>query len=205
MARAIFRIAASFAALGALATGIPAAAQFKSEGYEFREAVEDRDGEAATNFLNEPGTVVVNSRDVVSGQTALHIVTQRRDLTWIKFLTQRGANPNIADKAGVTPLVLASNLGFLEGVEALIKAGARVDVTDSSGETPLISAVHRRDIALVRVLLKNGANPDRSDNSGRSARDYVALIGSGQLVSEFKRADAERSDEGEGKTYGPSF
>src|SRR3546814_11382423 len=104
-----------------------------SEGFEFLKAVKDRDGDAVTKALNEPGSTIVNTRDISSGETALHIVTQRRDLVWINFLTQRGANPNIRDKRGVAPLQLAVQLGFVEGVEALIKASADVEVTDKTG------------------------------------------------------------------------
>lgn len=205
MTRAVMRtIAFAVALLGAAATA-PLSAQMFSEGYEFLKAVKDRDGDKVTQALNEPGSTVVNARDLSSGETALHIVTARRDLIWIKFLTQKGANPNIRDKKGVSPLQLAVQLGFPEGAEALLKAGADVDVNDSAGETPLIAAVHRRDAPLVRILLANGADPDRTDNSGRSARDYAELIGGNKsLLDEFARADEARKDKGETKSYGPS-
>ncbi len=206
MVRALFRKAGWLSVFAAAALAAPVAAQFYSDGYEFLKAVKDRDGDAATNALNEPGSVVVNARDISSGETALHIVTQRRDTLWIRFLTQHGANPNIADKNGITPLVLAANLGFIDGVEALIKAGARVDVANNAGETPLISAVHRKDTALVRLLLSNGASPDRNDNSGRSARDYAELAGgNGLLMREFEQADAKRAGADTQQTYGPKF
>ena len=172
-----------------------------SQGYEFLKAVRDRDGTKVTEALSEPGSTIVGSRDITTGETALHIVTQRRDLAWVRFLLQHGANPNADDKKGVTPLMIASNLGFAEGIEALLDAGARVDEPNAAGETPLISAVHRRDAALVRLLLAHGANPDRTDNSGRSARDYAELQASDQMLDEFKRADSARK--GAGKTYGP--
>jgi ankyrin repeat protein len=185
---------------------MPAAAQFQSEGYQFLKAVKDRDGDAATEMLNQPGTQVINTRDITSGESGLHLVTARRDATWIRFLIQRGANPNIADNAGVTPIQLATSLGFVEGVEALIEGGANVNVADSQGETPLISAVHQRNVALARRLLGEGANPDQNDNSGRSARDYMDLmIGNTLMVREFEAADAEREGQGTTRQYGPSF
>ncbi|MGI8942986.1 MAG: ankyrin repeat domain-containing protein [Qipengyuania sp.] len=190
--------------LGLLAP-LPATAQQMSEGYQFLKAVRERDGDEATAKLNEPGTVVVNARDFTSGETGLHIVTQRRDLIWVKFLLQRGANPDVADKKGVTPLQIASSLGFVEGVETLVKAGANVDRGNSAGETPLMSAVHRRDTAMVRLLLANGADPDRSDNSGRTARDYALLMnGNGQILEEFRQADEKRKAAQDGRSYGPN-
>ncbi|WP_374408502.1 ankyrin repeat domain-containing protein [Pelagerythrobacter sp.] len=203
MARAAMRMAI---AIGLAAAAMPAAAQMKSEGYEFLEAVRDRDGTVATDALRQPGSVVVNSRDQTTGETGLHIVAKRRDAVWIKFLTQNGANPNIADKNGVTPLAIASNLGFVEGVEALLEAGARVDEPSATGETPLIAAIHRRDAAMVRMLLANGANPDRTDNSGRSARDYAELRGPGnRMLAEIAEAEAAGDGGVAQKTYGPEI
>lgn len=197
---------ACLASLLAFAAISPAAAQLYSDGYQFLKAVDERDGDAVTEMLNEPGTTIVNTRDITSGDTGLHIVTRRRDTTWVKFLLQRGADPNIRNKQGMTPLQLATTLGFVDGVEELIRKGAQVDISDQQGETPLIAAVHRRDIPIVRKLLEKGADPDRNDNSGRSARDYVALMNSNELlVRELEAADAAREESGTTQQYGPSF
>lgn len=188
---------------GGLAFAAPASAQRMSEGYEFLKAVKERDGNKVTAALDRPGSTLVNARDISTGEGALHVVTQRRDATWMRFLLAKGANPNLADRNGVTALQLAVNLGWVEGVEQLVKAGAQIDLNNSAGETPLISAVHRRDTAMVRALLKAGANPDRSDNSGRNARDYAELLGpSSPLVAEIDRAREERKAKA-AKTYGP--
>lgn len=197
---------AAIASAIAFALAVPAAAQFQSEGYQFLEAVKDREGDAATEMLNKPGTQIVNTRDITSGDTGLHIVIARSDAVWTRFLLQRGADPNIRNKRGVTPLQLATSLGFTDGVEALIKGGANVNVADQTGETPLIAAVHARNAALVRLLLAKGADPDRNDNSGRSARNYMELQnGNGMLKQEFDAADKKRAEAGTKKEYGPSF
>jgi ankyrin repeat protein len=200
----VIRKAGLALALVAFGFAAPAAAQF-SDSYNFLKAVKERDGTEATKFLDRPGTTIVNTRDLSSGETALHYVVQRRDELWTKFLLERGANPNIADKNGITPLTIAASLGFVEGVERLVKAGSRVDTTNNAGETPLIAAVHRRDMAVVRLLLKSGANPDRTDNSGRSARDYAALMGQAAgVLQEIERAETERQNkDADQGTYGP--
>lgn len=199
-------------ALGAIASALalvlaaPAAAQFQSEGYKFLEAVKDRDGDVATDMLNKPGTQVVNTRDITSGDTGLHLVVQRRDVLWIRFLLQRGADPNIRNKKGITPLQLATSMGFTDGVEALIKGGANVNVGDQTGETPLIAAVHQRNPELVRVLLAQGADPDHNDNSGRSARQYMELMSGNSLMKQiFQEADDKRAGKEPKRQYGPSF
>lgn len=196
---------AILAILLAVAVSIPAQAQF-SDSYKFLEAVRKKEGEKVTEALNEPGTQIINTRDFSTGQSALHIVVARRDLTWIQFLIGKGANVNARDNKGMTPLVQACELGFIEGVDELIKSGARVEDANNTGETPLISAVHRRDLTLVRLLIKAGANPDRPDNSGRSARDYAALEGkTSTVLGEIERATKDAKSAGPKKTYGPSF
>lgn len=194
------------APLLAVSLAVPAAAQFQSEGYQFLEAVKDREGDKATDMLSKPGTQLVNTRDITNGDTGLHIVVARSDALWIRFLLQRGADPNIRNKKGITPLQLATSLSFTDGVEALIKGGANVNVSDQTGETPLIAAVHARNVPLVRLLLDKGADPDHNDNSGRSARNYVDLMsGNTLLQQEFTNADTKRAAAGTKKDYGPSF
>lgn len=189
-----------------LVVATPAQAQF-STSYKFLDSVRKKDGNAVTDALSAPGTTIINTRDITTGETALHIVTARRDPTWITFLLSRGANPNLRDAHGVTPLVVAVNLGFADGVQLLIDGGGKVDEPNSAGETPLISAVHRRDTGLMRMLLKAGADPDRADNSGRSARDYALLDGkSGTLVSEIQNNAKPRQARTTAKpSYGPSL
>ena len=190
----------------ALLAPSPAEAQF-SKSYKFLEAVRKKKGDEVQDALNEPGSQIVNTRDITTGETALHIVTARRDLTWMNFLIAKGANVNLSDARGTTALQLAVSLGFPEGVELLVTQKARIDDPNASGETPLIAAVHRRDIALMRLLLKAGADPDRADNSGRSARDYALLGGrSSALVSEIENNAKPRGRRGATqRSYGPTL
>lgn len=191
-----------FASLGLLAA--PAAAQF-SDSYKFLDAVKKKEGEKVTEMLDEGSPNLINTRDLTTGESALHLVTARRDLTWMQFLIAKGANVNVRDARGVTPLVVACNLGFVEGVELLIKSGARVDESNNSGETPLITAVHNRNMPLIRILLAAGADPDRADNSGRSARDYARLGGHTSILSTIASDAKPKSKAGQGQSYGPKL
>ena len=193
------------AAAGGLALAVPAQAQY-STGYKFLEAVKKKDGQEVTDMLSAPGSTVVNTKDVSSGDTAMHLVVARRDLTWLRFLAAKGANVNVRNNKGETPLQLASNLGFVEGVEALLKLGAKVDEPNSTGETPLIAATHRKDAAMARVLLRAGANPRRNDNSGRSAIDYAELDGrSNPVLAEIENAAKVAAGRAKPQTYGPKI
>ncbi len=172
--RGIFaKLAAIVAAL--LLVASPATAQF-SDSYNFLKAVRDKDGDKVTQFVQgAAGSTLINTKDYTSGDGALHIVVKRRDDLWLRFLLGKGANPNIRDRTGNTPLILASRLGFSEGIDALVSFKADVNLANDNGETPLIIAVQARDLTCVRLLLASGADPSRSDHvAGLSARDYAA-------------------------------
>ncbi len=190
------------ALVAALVAPVPAMAQFTAT-YKFLKAVREKDGATVLDALSDTSSNVVNTRDSSNGQTALHIVTARRDRDWMEFMIAKGADVNVRDGHGETPLVVASNLGFVEGVDVLLQHGARVDEPSSTGETPLIAAVHRRDLAMMRVLLAGGANPDRADNSGRSARDYAMLGGkNNSLITVIDSASQTQGGHAAG-SYGP--
>jgi len=166
------RFLALFAAITAVLS-MPALAQF-SDSYNFLKAVRDRDGAKVTEFLNSQASTIINTRDYKNGESALHIVVRRHDDLWTRFLLSKGANPDVRDSQGNTPLIVAAQLGFPEGTAALIDGKANVNAPNDSGETPLIVAVQRRDILSVRLLLAAGANPKTADHiAGMSARDYA--------------------------------
>lgn len=163
------------AVAGALALGAtPVLAQNFSDGFSFLEAVKKRDGNKATELIEEPGSVVVNTRERATGDGALHIIVRERDLTWLGFLLSKGARPDLQNNAGNTPLGLAAQLGWVEGAQLLLQRRASPDLGNAGGETPLMFAVHKRDVAMVRLLLSAGANPRRTDSvAGYSALDYA--------------------------------
>ena len=126
--------------VGAGVVAPAAQAQF-SDSYNFLKAVRDRKGDEAEKFLAAPGTVIINTRDNSTGETALHIVIQRRDASWLGYLLQKGANPNLADKKGTTPLMLATQLGFAQRTRKLFGVGdalSRAVAAADNGDSKLV-------------------------------------------------------------------
>jgi ankyrin repeat protein len=193
-------LAAGTAAL--LLSAGPAAAQF-SDGYNFLKAVRERDVLKAKEFMDKPGSTIVNTRDQDKGETALIIAIRRRDTPWMGFLLQNGADPNLKDRAGDTPLMIAAMTAFSEGVRVMLAGRAQVDVANGRGETALVKAVHARDADSAQLLLAAGADPDRTDNlTGMSARDYAARdVRTGTLAKLL--ADAPKKPAS--KAMGPSL
>jgi ankyrin repeat protein len=200
--RAEFRLAAFLVALVAATSLLfsPAQAQFRG-GYAFLQAVENRDGTKATEALKDDPSFI-NTRNPDTGQTALIIVTKRRDISWLRFLLAKDADPSIGDRQGVTPLMHAALINFTDGAEELLKEKAPVDQTNRRGETALILAVQSKNVAMVRLLVKRGANPDKADHvAGMSARAYAKRDDrTGQIV-----ALLDAKPDGPVRDLGPTF
>ena len=172
MIRRLLPAAALLLPLGTLP--LPAAAQQQSQSYKFLESIRKGDGNAVIETLDQPGPTIINTRDVTTGEGALHIVVKRGDTAYLRYLLAKGADPNLRDRDGATPMMLAVQAGQPEMVQILANAKANANLADGSGETPLIRAVQRRDLTLVRAVLAAGGNPDQPDNlAGMSAREYA--------------------------------
>jgi len=168
------RISNGLVAALLIACAVPASAQF-SDSYSFIKAIRDRDGDKVMTYLNKPGAPVLNTHDSASGEGALHIIVRRHDVPYMQVMLARGADANIRDRDGATPLIVAAQIGDPDMVRLLIAAGANVNAVNSRGETALIGAVQRRDATLTRVLIAAGADPKIADTiAGKNARDYAS-------------------------------
>ncbi|MFK4065971.1 ankyrin repeat domain-containing protein [Streptomyces sp. NPDC029674] len=86
----------------------------------------------------------------------------------VRTLLNRGADPELPDADGTTPLYAASVHGAADTVRVLLRAGARPD-TESRGltdGTPLCGAAAWGHVDTVRELLAHGADPNLREDDG---------------------------------------
>ena len=106
------RSLAAIIALSLVAAPAPILAQGlglnASDGEAFIKAIKEDDANKAVQLASQPGTRVVNYRNY-DGETPLNLVTRKRALDWVAFLLNRGADPNMADGKGDTPLTIAAS------------------------------------------------------------------------------------------------
>jgi ankyrin repeat protein len=169
-----FSLLALAGALAAAAS--PAAAQLASgsPGYQFLDAVKNDKASDVEAILAKPGSRIIDTQDPSTGEGALHIVVRRDDSRYLSYLLAKGADPNLKNRQGDTPLLIAVDRGFTDLIPILIKGKANPNLAGDGGQTPLIKAVLRRDTDMVRALIDGGADPDKRDYQlGKSARDYA--------------------------------
>jgi ankyrin repeat protein len=70
------------------------------------------------------------------GRTSLSLAVSKR-IEIVRLLLEAGANPNLADRSKVTPLMCAAQYQSVAAVEALLKAGANPLAKDYGGHDAL--------------------------------------------------------------------
>ncbi|XP_014237914.1 tankyrase-2-like [Trichogramma pretiosum] len=120
--------------------------------------------------VNRP--VEINARDKF-GQTPLYLAGKNGFEEMFALLLRRGANPNLANELGQTPLhVIAEARETPDMMELLFQIRSekrqpvRIDAQDESGKTALHYALELRRERSAEFLLKNGANPSLADKYG---------------------------------------
>ncbi|HEV2319380.1 MAG TPA: ankyrin repeat domain-containing protein [Verrucomicrobiae bacterium] len=76
----------------------------------------------------------------------------------LQALLDAGANPNVTDDQGRTPLTYAAEYDSPEAVRLLL--GAKADPNAGTMDKPLLCAVDKRDVTSAELLLQAGADPN---------------------------------------------
>jgi ankyrin repeat protein len=116
-----------------------------------------------------------------TGQTPFLRAALAGDITLMRLLLDKGADPNIATFAGTTALMAAAGVNwmsgqtFTESKDALMQAvqlcldkDADVNAKNSMGVTAVIGAANRGSDDILELLVKKGARLDIKDNEGRT-------------------------------------
>lgn len=109
---------------------------------------------------------------------------------------QAGANPDVLDKQGRTPLHFAAGIGLAPAAVLLIHFGAKVDAQDFEGLTPLHMASGYANSQSIKVLVAAGADTNRISRTPGPIRgtpfQVVATLGEFQYDEFMNRTAAQK-------------
>ena len=133
------------------------------------------------------------------GATPFLRAAQSGDMKLMKLLLDKGADPKIFTAHNVTPLAVASGIGWVEGVtfewskeetiEAVklcIKLGIDPNVQDDEGRTALHGAAHKGLPEVIQLLADDGAKLDVHDKGSRDSING-ALLGQTWIPLDWSR------------------
>lgn len=106
-----------------------------------------------------------------------HRAVAEGDVEQIMLLIKKGADVNVADEAGKTPLHHAAESGKMEVVRLVVEAGANVHAVDKDGVTSLHTAAEFGNKDVVKILIANGADIKTKDKWLWSPLHYAAQHG----------------------------
>ena len=109
-------------------------------------------------------------------------------------MIKEGADVNVTNSTGGTPLHRAVGGEYYAAASLLIAAGADVNVQNKKGKTPLYLAVSRGYTEMVSLFLSAGAETDARDENGRTLLHLVVSLEHAEMVSLFLSAGAEEID-----------
>jgi ankyrin repeat protein len=129
-----------------------------------------------------------------AGTTPLVRAAKAADHVAMKLLFTKGADPNLATRNGVTPLMAAAGVGtsdadttgrvklqpdIIESIKLCLAAGADINAVDSTGRSALFGAAQQGFDKVVQFLAENGAKVDIKDRNGRTALDAASGLAGG--------------------------
>lgn len=129
-----------------------------------------------------------------AGTTPLVRAGKAADAVVVKFLLEKGADPKLATRNAVNPLMAAAGVGtkeedttgrhktpadMIETIKLCLAAGLDINAVDSTGRTALHGAALQGFDPVVQFLVEQGGKLDAKDRNGRTPLDMaMGLAGS---------------------------
>ena len=132
--------------------------------------------------LLEAITAGLTPYSILSGDASKRVSSSRNSIQWYERPTQAdavlallavGADPNVRNRDGLSPLHYAVKLRSTWLVDTLVQAGARLDFADDDGNTPLHLAAEDGRTEMFVHLLSSGADLNARNCRGRSPLHQV--------------------------------
>jgi len=153
-------------------------------------ALEKKNDAVAELLLAHPN-LEVNAQGF-SGMTALAWYVWSGNERNVKGLLDRGANPNLSDADGDTPLHGAAQRGNVKLLQMLLASGANPNAKNKAGGTALMWAGVYGQEEAARVLIEKGADASLKDEQGLTASAWATKNKRAELAQLLHEAEKKR-------------
>ncbi|KAA0708464.1 Ankyrin repeat and EF-hand domain-containing protein 1 [Triplophysa tibetana] len=111
---------------------------------------------------------LINVTEPREGNGVLHLASVANNHDMLEFLIAKGASPNVQDRRGRTPLMLAAELGYDGIVSLLAKKNANMTLVDNEGKGLLFFCIHptKRHMRCLQVALMGNADVNNASTNG---------------------------------------
>ncbi len=145
---------------------------------------------------------------LTTGTTPLLRAAKAADLPAMRLLLAKGADPKLATRAGITPLMAAAGLGSkeedstgrfkteaeaIEAIQLCLDAGVDINAANGQGQTALHAAALKGYDKVVQFLADHGANLEAKDKRGNTPLDEALGKGAGSGGFDGSRKDVHES------------
>ena len=113
------------------------------------------------------------------GDSYLHHVVARNNSAFVELLLNRGADVNVINNNGLTPLYCVQTYAV---AKLLLEHNANMEVKKHNGATPLFYLAEKGLYEVVELLVQQGANTKNISNTGNTILHNAVLGGKKVLV-----------------------
>ncbi|MFU8790431.1 MAG: ankyrin repeat domain-containing protein [Methylobacter sp.] len=133
----------------------------------------------------------VNVNEICAyGWTALLAASAQGYPEIVKLLLEAGADPDIGNVHGITPLMYAVRYENVDICSILLEYGAAINLQDLYGMSALIIASREGHHEIVELLLKAKADTDAKTRQGMTALDFAHANKHGAIAKSLRRANS---------------
>ncbi|GLD59561.1 ankyrin repeat and EF-hand domain-containing protein 1-like isoform X1 [Lates japonicus] len=136
--------------------------------YRLLQYVHEGDKEQIEKMVNLGVENLINLTEPQDGTGVLHVAVSANNQDLVSFLLSHGAHPNIQDKKGRTPLMLAAEMGNDAIVVLLAQSHADLRLQDAEGKGLLFYCIYptKRHARCLQVALKCRADANNVSAQG---------------------------------------
>ncbi len=154
-------------------------------------ALKDGQTETALSLLGDSPELVKADLGLEAGMTLLHYAVYFGNETIVDHALKNGADLNLKDSRGLSPVWFSVSGGRPEMLRKLIALKADLAITNPAGDNMLFRAAAGGNEEIVRILLENGFRAADKNAAGKSPLFYAAQAGA---LDVFKLLESKGAD-----------